>query len=825
DIKTIFHPRNGKAPTVQSWEEYISATEKSKLPEPSEQPWKPFRTRVDFEFAEIMVKALLPEEHVESLIKLIKTVASGNDEFTIKNNAELHKLKEAASVKLTPFEEVKIQVPYEDEIQECSVWKRDLWDWAMDQLHDTRLTPHWAWDVMQLFRWNGTKWLRFWHEPWTANLFWRIQSALPEGGTPFGFILYADKTKLSSFGTQKAYPVIARCAQLPVAIRNSDGIGGGAVVGWLPIVDEGTAEEGKKGFVDFKRIVWHKAFYELLKKIEPLSKTGYQYSSADIDKLFYPFVAILAADYEEQCIMALIRGGHHSLCNCPRCLAKNKELTLLEKDWPLHTSEHMQRVIQTAAGWNKTAAEGLLKDYGLHPLENVFWKIQYSDPYKALSFDKLHSHDSGLFGDHIWPEVVRIIRAHGNQAVQKVDQQADAIPRWSGFAHFKYVVNIYFNDGTKYSALSKIIPYVAHNVIASEQDSEGFLILCLLRKYLELDMYYSFDVHTEDTIAAARVKLLEFSQCLKDYQRKTGPDGKDWNVPKVHYPKHGPLDIEDKGAMRNFNTKPDEHMHGYLKKTYLRHTNKRDVEHQILGQEHDHAVMQTIRADVDGYDEYKTWVAEGEGDEDSDDDEAPNPSDHILGAPQKPTTIAATLHPIAKDLHLDLADLLWDMELRTQDGQAIEIKPQDEIVEYRFLKVHYQSMETWGTSRDLLRCSPSFNKQERHDHVMVDAQGGAIFAQLLLIFTYPVNGVQHPFIVIRPYDGDINSKERDARLGFYRVSHSRVTAEVFPAYSIIRGALIVPDHSSPGKSDFFVMDIDPDMFCRLNSLRSHRFEH
>jgi hypothetical protein len=41
---------------------------------------------------------------------------------------------------------------------------------------------------------------------------------------------------LSSFGTQKGYPVIARCANLPSEIRNGKGIGGGIVVGWLPIV-------------------------------------------------------------------------------------------------------------------------------------------------------------------------------------------------------------------------------------------------------------------------------------------------------------------------------------------------------------------------------------------------------------------------------------------------------------------------------------------------------------------------------------------------------------------------------------------------------------
>lgn len=48
--------------------------------------------------------------------------------------------------------------------------------------------------------------------------------------------LYADKTKLSSFGTEKGYPVMARIANLPVKIRNGEGIGGGHVVGWLPTV-------------------------------------------------------------------------------------------------------------------------------------------------------------------------------------------------------------------------------------------------------------------------------------------------------------------------------------------------------------------------------------------------------------------------------------------------------------------------------------------------------------------------------------------------------------------------------------------------------------
>jgi hypothetical protein len=49
-------------------------------------------------------------------------------------------------------------------------------------------------------------------------------------------MLYANKAKLSSFGHVKGYPVVACCTNLPIAIRNGEGLGGGRVVGWLPIV-------------------------------------------------------------------------------------------------------------------------------------------------------------------------------------------------------------------------------------------------------------------------------------------------------------------------------------------------------------------------------------------------------------------------------------------------------------------------------------------------------------------------------------------------------------------------------------------------------------
>jgi hypothetical protein len=135
------------------------------------------------------------------------------------------------------------------------------------------------------------------------------------------FILYADKAKLSSFGREQGYPVIARLANLPITIRNGNGVGGGRVVGWLPLVCVKTQDhfhnkfknkhkvkndpkyQGAMSaqFANFKAAVWHAAVKRVLASIVPPSKDG-QWAMCwdDIARLFYTMILILSADYEEQ---------------------------------------------------------------------------------------------------------------------------------------------------------------------------------------------------------------------------------------------------------------------------------------------------------------------------------------------------------------------------------------------------------------------------------------------------------------------------------------------------------------------------------------------
>jgi len=56
-------------------------------------------------------------------------------------------------------------------------------------------------------------------------------------------------------------------------------------------------------------------------------------------------------------------------------------------------------------------------------MQSVFWSLGNSDPYKALSFDRLHTNNLGMFGDHLWKVMKQIVKAMGRLALGIVEDQ------------------------------------------------------------------------------------------------------------------------------------------------------------------------------------------------------------------------------------------------------------------------------------------------------------------------------------------------------------------------------------------------------------------
>ena len=100
DFKTEYHPRSKRPTLFQDADEF--RMHKSFKPPPDDAPWRPFRCKGDFEFAEIALDASLNQKQVDALLDLITCVANGTSQVTLKNEQELRQACDAAAAELTP---------------------------------------------------------------------------------------------------------------------------------------------------------------------------------------------------------------------------------------------------------------------------------------------------------------------------------------------------------------------------------------------------------------------------------------------------------------------------------------------------------------------------------------------------------------------------------------------------------------------------------------------------------------------------------------------------------------------------------------------------
>lgn len=69
-------------------------------------------------------------------------------------------------------------------------WCLSLWNWVLDLVGNPALASYFEWDAQKLFKHDGSKFVRFFHEPWTADRFWDVQVNIPSHtSTPYSLPL------------------------------------------------------------------------------------------------------------------------------------------------------------------------------------------------------------------------------------------------------------------------------------------------------------------------------------------------------------------------------------------------------------------------------------------------------------------------------------------------------------------------------------------------------------------------------------------------------------------------------------------------------------
>ncbi|KAG1849526.1 hypothetical protein F4604DRAFT_1883786 [Suillus subluteus] len=797
--KVEYHPKSGIPTKVQAFGDFKRQPAHYSLwsaPDPDTRPWRPFKSRLEFDVAKIALEAALNNEQTDRLLDICRRCAQKSEKFTFHNHKDVRAKWDAASQRLMGFTKDVVSIPFADRSWDYDVYYRDLWEWATDLPHDPYLFPHFHFDAQRLSKFNGQTFKHFVDEPFTAQHFWDAQSQLPDGAKPLAFILYADKTKLSSF------------ANLPTDIRNGQGMGGGYVVGWLPVVKEDKQHSGKPAWANFKATVWHKSFERILSSLAERSRTGQWLECLDAaQRWFFPLILILSSDFEEQSMMSLTRGVR-SLWPCPVCLIPHNKLSDTSCRYPLRTSRDSQAVL-AAVQAKETAEEReeVLKGYGLRDIPNSFWALSSTDVHRALSWDRLHFHS----GDK----------------VSRVDKNYHAFPRWRDQKHPNQVMNISFTDNSVHEDISKMIVYATHDILTEADCPIGYLLLRCVRLYIELDMYASLEVHTAETISSGRHTHCTFSAILQS--------DKNWNFPKLHMDLHIFDDIKAKGATRNYNTKPNEKMHGSLKDSYLLRTNFRDVAEQILHINMWQVVADRIRCRLFEFDEAQRQA---------DEEDLLKQDDFLVDVIDRPISTSNVFHvklgsrqhsqtfDAIEEAHRDdqafgnfrvklnnfLNLLLPSSNIPLPEGKHIHLRGTYEITEHRFIRINYESMVDWRQHTDYLRCNPLFFGSPCFDCIFIrQTENKVVLGQLIFCFECLVRDHRFPLALIHPFDAPTGLRSRkDKDLNFFRVrARPRAQAQFYSVRSIIRGAFLVPD----GPSDYLVVDTaDTDMFLRVKMM-------
>ncbi|KAF8832795.1 hypothetical protein HHX47_DHR1001873 [Lentinula edodes] len=757
DIKIEYHPNSGRKPVIVHFDDFGRSEDvnKGSIP-PNRTPWHPWRSRMDFEVASLALDCHMNKQKTDKLINLIYRAARGLDAFTLKDHQEIQNTWDLAAERLTKFRKTEVVVRYRDlEPESYELYYRPVWDWLQELLLNRDIVSKMEWDARRLFKFDGGSqtWKRFIEEAWSANSWWSFQ------------------------------------------------------------VSEDAAHSGKADFVNFKNVVWHESAVKIFESMAEYCRTGYTMVCGDgVRRWMYPIVLIKSADYEEQCVICLTR-ELKSLHPCVRCPIPHDQLLDFDNKYLERTAKDTIEILNNArqkALISKADEEAELKKYSLRPCFNSFFKLAHSDPFAGVSFDDLHFQDSGVWGDHIFEHAK--IQIDNRSAVTKIDNRFKEFPRWSKLNHFDTgVMKLSFNDGSKHYNISRLFLFAAHDVISEKENKAAYTLLKVMRKYINMIMYSGLNVQTSDTIALGHGAIKNFVDMLKVYISLSPDVNKTFNVIKVHYHQHLYDDIENKGVLRGMSTKPNEKFHGPLRKIYLRQTNFKDTAKQIVRFEHQSVVATLIQDEIQILDRYEHGDPELPSDL-----ETPIDNVHFtLGSKLKPISFAQLEGEdlIFARIHIRLAEFMSTLLTTATNIVRVTYTAHDTVIPYQFLKIRYESLETWQLAVDILHCNPSFHGHPRYDYIIFRGILGPVFARLHYLLLCNACNSQYPIALVQAYK-IVNTRSRiDKDLGLLRIRKEH-NLEFISVRSIVRGAVVLPISSET--DDKFVWDpLDGDMFLRV----------
>ncbi|KAJ7092944.1 hypothetical protein B0H15DRAFT_938487 [Mycena belliarum] len=790
-------------------------------PETRAKAWFPFRTRADFEVAEIVVKGGLNPDLTNNLLTGVnENWGTGKSCLTIRNSNELQDILATARKYGVTFKAASVFASYKGQIHEIKFEYRDPWEWITTLLNDSTLSSTSMYHAVQKFYCEGTTSQtyreRVVDEPNTADAWWISESKLPEAD-PYPHCLFPMHIWLDEGLVTKRvtmHPMVLRPVFQPGNIRNASGNGGGILVGYMTAIHDPLDPTSRNApqtleFAKYKMEIYQKILAVIFSSCKCRSHGGEPIRCPDnVARVFHPDILISSLDGKEAAYFNACRAA---LANfpCPKCLVHKADLHKITGSFELRTSATMKAtVVKAMKKATKTKTEDILKSFGLHGVKHFLWDFRFSDPYAAYSYDTLHSDDLGKWGHHLWPlllDALENLQQKGTFA-----ENMRRFSRWPNLKHFNQVTTVHFTDGQSfYDILKCVLPCIVQLF-----PPEDPLVHCI-RAYQQYRIMVGMHCMPERRLERLDVFIQNYEHWCS---MVSDVYGKSFDFFKQHATSHVVADIRAKGTTNHGSTRPGEGFQQEAHEAYLK-TNGKDVARQMNRIDETQEAIARIRMTIDN-DDKATHESE---DTDHNIDETPVDPEAdahwAFGAPVPGRLINSLAF---EDANNGSAFRNFDFRLRRFISDTFpeeRIKYEDTIMIRSFKCVHlsYQSLEDWRGARDIIRCNNSFHGRTRFDCFLVNlTDPGLHFARVrsLLRCSLP-SGRQIDVALVHMF---VPSRWKPrTRWAGYQIRDEERESSFLSMEHVIRGALLEPVASSAKEAAHFVIDtIDADMFLRAD---------
>ncbi|KAI0039030.1 hypothetical protein FA95DRAFT_1504731 [Auriscalpium vulgare] len=410
---------------------------------------------------------------------------------------------------------------------------------------------------------------RMFNQMHTGNWWWGIQELLEArtpGATVVPIILSSDKTQVTVFRNQSAYPVYLTIGNISSDVQRKPSKQAQILVGYLPtarLTHIKEAETRRRAIAN----LFHACMRKIMEPIRRHGRDGIPLASGDgVVQRCHPIFAAFVGDYPEQCLVTCVKN-----MECPKCDIPRDALGSGAAGRPRKLAPVLNALNTLKDG--TVAYVHACQAAGIKPVYQPFWQdLPYANVFQSITPDVLHQLYQGMI-KHILAWVKKVFSA------EEIDARARRLPRnhntrlfSSGISHLSRV------SGQEHRDICRILLGLVIGLPLPGGLSSNRLVRAVraLLDFLHLAQYPS---HTTDTLKYLDKALKRFHADKAIFLQAGVREH--FNLPKLHVLIHYTPSIKLFGTTGNYNTEATERLHIDYAKDAYRASNHKDAYPQM----------------------------------------------------------------------------------------------------------------------------------------------------------------------------------------------------------------------------------------------------